>query len=69
MDTFVIFVIGFALFLLFVFPYYRRQKKLEAIALAAEEEAIRYGLKEPATLHPIVHSGRCIGTWDCIAIC
>ncbi len=46
-----------------------RQRKLERKVSRAEERSHRDGLREPASLHPIVHEGACIGTGNCIAVC
>ncbi len=69
MDTILIVAVALVLFAIFVVPYYRKQRRLEDVALEAEKEAVKYGLKEPASLHPVVDPGSCIGTGNCVDIC
>jgi thioredoxin reductase/Pyruvate/2-oxoacid:ferredoxin oxidoreductase delta subunit len=49
----------------FLWAYRRRERKTRE----AELEAEKYGLKEPATLHPIVDPNRCIGIGNCAKVC
>lgn len=35
----------------------------------AELEALKYGLKEPVTIHPVVNPDICIGSGNCIEVC
>lgn len=69
MDTLFILGLGLVLFALAMLPFYRRTRRLERHAEAAEEKAVRYGLKEPASLHPVVDASACIGTGNCVAVC
>ncbi|MDH4043451.1 MAG: NAD(P)-binding domain-containing protein [Gemmatimonadota bacterium] len=50
-------------------PTFLRHRRVERELAHAEERARRYGLHEPASLHPLVHPGACIGTGNCIAVC
>jgi thioredoxin reductase/NAD-dependent dihydropyrimidine dehydrogenase PreA subunit len=68
-DALIVWGAGVALFLAAALPYYLRQRRLEARTRQSELEALRYGLKEPVTLHPVVDPERCIGTGNCIAVC
>ena len=47
----------------------RRRSKMEARAAAVRDAAIRDGLVEPPSLHPIINESRCIGCRSCIAVC
>ena len=49
--------------------YLRRQKRIQAAHAARLEEAIRSGAAEPATLHPVVDPGRCMGGGSCNTAC
>jgi thioredoxin reductase/Pyruvate/2-oxoacid:ferredoxin oxidoreductase delta subunit len=49
----------------FLWAYRRRERKTRE----AELEAEKYGLKEPATLYPIVDPYRCIGIGNCVKVC
>jgi thioredoxin reductase/ferredoxin len=42
---------------------------MERETITAETEAIRYGLHEPMSLHPVVNAGACIGTGNCLSVC
>ena len=42
---------------------------MEARAAAVRDAAIRDGLVEPPSLHPIINESRCIGCRSCIAVC
>jgi len=69
LDTLIIWSIGLVLIIVFMLPFYLKKRKMEAQAEVAEVEALKYGLKEPASLHPIVSPSLCIGTGNCIEIC
>lgn len=49
------------------FVLHARRKELETIE--AREEASRYGLDIPASLHPVVDPGGCIGISNCVKVC
>ncbi len=68
-DTLIIVAVGVTLFVLFALPFYVRQRRLERNASQAQTEALRYGLHEPASLHPVVDPGACIGTGNCVSVC
>lgn len=61
--------IGLAAALAVIWPFLRRQRRLERAGHEAEIEALRYGLDQPATLHPVVDSTRCIGSGNCVDVC
>lgn len=57
------------LFLIFSIPFLKRKKRLEEHTNQAELEALKYGLMEPVSLHPVVDPDICIGSGSCIAAC
>lgn len=61
--------IGLAAALAIIWPFLRRQRRLEEASRAAELEALRYGLDQPSTLHPVVDATRCIGSGNCVNVC
>lgn len=68
-DTLVIWAIGFGLTLVTVVPVVLRLRHKERQTDALELQALKYGLHEPASLHPIVSPARCIGTSNCVSVC
>jgi len=68
-DTQIIVLVGLGLFALFAIPFYIRQRRIERHTEFAEAQALRFGLHEPASLHPIVSAGSCVGTKNCISVC
>lgn len=68
-DTLLVLALGLGLALAFMLPYHRRQQRLERETEEAELKALRYGLHEPVSLHPVVDPESCIGTGNCIATC
>jgi len=71
MDTDFVIVWGTGLFLtlLATVPVVLRMRRRERETSAAESEAHRYGLHEPASLHPVVDPERCIGISNCVEVC
>jgi thioredoxin reductase/ferredoxin len=55
--------------LLVVVWYARRQSRISHVNRAALEEARVAGLAEPASLHPVVNPGLCIGSGSCVTAC
>ncbi len=55
--------------LLVLLWYARRQRRISRTSLAALEEARVAGLAEPASLHPVVNPGLCIGSGSCVTSC
>ena len=47
----------------------RQRRRREARNVAALELALRAGLREPASLHPLIDASRCIGCGSCVAAC
>ncbi|NCP84750.1 MAG: NAD(P)-binding domain-containing protein [Bacteroidetes bacterium] len=68
-DTFIILLIAFFLFLILVIPFLQRRKKKEKYIKEADLNSLKYGLKEPVSLHPVVDLDRCIGSGGCIEAC
>ncbi|MCB0719323.1 MAG: NAD(P)-binding domain-containing protein [Bacteroidetes bacterium] len=66
-DTFVIALIGAAVSAVTMIPFIRHKRSLERRTANAEIVAEKYGLKEPASLHPVIDPGICIGTGSCLA--
>lgn len=50
-------------------PYARTRRRIEQESRVREQNALRYGLAEPATLHPLVDPERCMGSGHCIDVC
>jgi thioredoxin reductase/NAD-dependent dihydropyrimidine dehydrogenase PreA subunit len=50
-------------------PFAMRLRRREQRGLEAEETAIRFGLHEPVTLHPVVDPERCMGSAHCVDVC
>ena len=68
-ETLLVLGLGVILALAFMLPYHRRQRRIERQTEEAELKALRYGLHEPVSLHPVVDYGSCIGTGNCVAAC
>lgn len=68
-DSVLIIEIGLGLALALMAPVYLRARRRERETEAAREEAVRYGLDQPVSLHPIVDPDRCIGIGNCVKVC
>lgn len=68
-DTLVIWGIAIGLTLLMALPMILRLRHKERRTEAARVEALRYGLNEPVSLHPVVDPQGCIGTSNCVSVC
>jgi thioredoxin reductase/Pyruvate/2-oxoacid:ferredoxin oxidoreductase delta subunit len=68
-DTLLIGGMGVTLVLGAVLPFYLHRRKLERTAAKAAVLALRYGLHEPVSLHPVVDIEACIGTGNCLSAC
>lgn len=55
--------------LVFVGLYLYRHRKIHAGHAQDLNEAVRDGLNEPPSLHPVVDAGRCIGSGTCVKAC
>lgn len=58
-----------ALVLAIMALYLRRQRRIQAGHAAELQEAVRSGLAEPASLHPVVDPSRCMGSGSCNKAC
>jgi len=68
-DTTIILALGVLSALLVTIPFIRRVRLREDQAREANLEALRYGLHEPASLHPVIDPSVCIGIGSCISSC
>ena len=57
------------LVLITMVPMLLRMRHKERRTETAQLEALRYGLHEPVSLHPVVDPDRCIGTGGCVSVC
>lgn len=55
--------------LVFIGLYLYRHRKIHAGHVQELKEAVRDGLTEPPSLHPVVDAGRCIGSGTCVKAC
>lgn len=69
MDSFIIWGTAIVLFVLLAYPFVRKKKQMEQNTEVADYNALRYGLKEPVSLHPVVDPNLCMGSANCIAVC
>jgi thioredoxin reductase/NAD-dependent dihydropyrimidine dehydrogenase PreA subunit len=49
--------------------YLRRQQNVERRSVAARERSAAAGFAEPASLHPVIDTVRCIGCGSCVKAC
>lgn len=68
-QTLVIWGAGILLVLAATVPALLRQRKRDRETAAAELRALRYGLHEPASLHPIIDPDNCIAIGNCVTVC
>lgn len=68
-DTLLIAGLGVSLAVAATLPFLRHVRRKEESTQEAELEALRYGLHEPASLHPVVDPDRCIGIGSCASVC
>lgn len=54
---------------LFVYIYYSRSKKEHKSSHKTLTEVTEAGLTEPASLHPVIDAGKCLGCGACVAAC
>lgn len=53
----------------FMALYSLRQKKIHRNCASKLAEAVQSGMAEPASLHPVIDPGRCIGSGSCATAC
>ena len=63
------FLIYLAPLLLILTIYTRRQNKINRRSRKRLQEAKESGLTEPASIHPVIDPGRCIGSGACVKAC
>ena len=68
-DALLVPLIGAALVAVVLLPFLFRHRRREASSVEAEAEALRYGLHEPVTLHPVIDPAGCILTGSCVDVC
>lgn len=68
-DSAIIAAVGLGLAGVTMIPFARARNRAERESEEKEQEALRYGLAEPATLYPIVDPERCMGSGACIDVC
>jgi len=68
-DSLLVPLIGLVLVTVVLVPFLSRHRKREATSREAEAEALRYGLHEPVTLHPVIDPAGCILTGSCVDVC
>ena len=68
-DSLFVWGIGITLGFLTIVPFLLRQRAKERHTHKAAEEARIHGLDEPASLHPVIDTERCIGTGSCLSAC
>ncbi len=68
-DMLIVWGIGSALTALVTLPVLIRMRRKERQTDDAEVEALKYGLHEPVSLHPVVDPERCIGIANCVSVC
>ncbi|HKJ01706.1 MAG TPA: NAD(P)-binding domain-containing protein, partial [Longimicrobiales bacterium] len=69
LDTLIIWAIGLGLTALTAVPVLFRLRRKERATDELELEALKYGLHEPVSLHPVVDPDRCIGISNCVSVC
>ncbi|MEJ2216632.1 MAG: NAD(P)-binding domain-containing protein [Gemmatimonadota bacterium] len=68
-DALIIWGVAATLTLVTGLPVLLRLRRKERQTEEAHLEALRYGLHEPASLHPVIDPSRCIGTAGCVVVC
>ncbi|GMV05050.1 MAG: hypothetical protein AMXMBFR53_13300 [Gemmatimonadota bacterium] len=68
-DLLLIWGVGLGLTLVTAVPMLLRLRSKERRTDSLEVEALRYGLHEPVSLHPVVDPDRCIGISNCVSVC
>jgi len=65
MDNYIYFTPIFMILLVYFYLYHRRHKFNEL----TRENALKFGLAEPSSLHPIIDRNKCIGCKSCVYAC
>lgn len=69
MDLLIIIVVGALLVAGVLIPYVMRQRKVEQKTAEVDLMALKYGLKEPTTISPVIDPNACICTGNCVEVC
>ena len=54
---------------IFILIYHSRAKKEHKSSHKTFTETIEAGLTEPASLHPVIDPGKCLGCGSCVSAC
>jgi thioredoxin reductase/ferredoxin len=68
-DSLIVPLIGAVLVAAVLLPFLSSHRRREAASREAEAEALRYGLHEPVSLHPVIDPAGCILTGNCVDVC
>ncbi len=68
-DTLIIWGVALALTSITAVPMLVRLRRRERRTETDHLEALKYGLHEPVSLHPVIDPDRCIGTAGCVSVC
>ncbi|MEJ2204061.1 MAG: NAD(P)-binding domain-containing protein [Gemmatimonadota bacterium] len=68
-DAVIIVGVGVALVLITGLPFLMRLRRTERETEEAQVQALKYGLHEPVSLHPVVDPAGCIGISNCVSAC
>ena len=49
--------------------YYGLRTRIQRRAASIRDEALKSGLTQPASLHPVMNSSRCLGCGSCVSAC
>ncbi len=69
MDVLPVAALGGVLATVTMVPFALRLRRKEKKGEAAELTALRYGLHEPVTLHPVIDPERCMASGHCVEAC
>ena len=68
-DAGMVILLGLAAAALVTAPSLLRVRRVDAATAEADRDARRLGLREPASLHPVIDTDRCIGVGSCMRAC
>ena len=69
LDALIIIALALVLTVVVSVPFIRKRRQHVQRARQAEAKAEEYGLHVPASLHPVVDLGACMGCGACVAVC
>jgi thioredoxin reductase (NADPH) len=67
-DVLALAIYGIPLFFIMFF-YMRNKKKQHVGSIEVQDENIKAGLTEPASIHPVINVNRCKGCGSCVSAC